>query len=644
MKLSKIRIVNYRCFTDQEIILDDYSCLVGPNGSGKSTVLMALNVFFRNSQAPSDVLNLDEEDFHDRKTSIPIEITITFTNLSDEAKEDLKAYVRQNELVVTARAEWDEPSRSAVVRQLGARQVIKDFAPYFEADESGAKAAELRSIFAELRDKYDDVNAGTTKDAMRAALREYEESHTELCEPLESNNQFYGWSKGTNLLSKHCQWVYLPAIKDPTEEQDEQRNSALGKLLQRSIRSQIDFSESISKLQRDARDKYEEILNAQNSALEEIGATIQGRLREWSHSGARVELGWHLDEKKSVTIADPYARAKVGEGGFLGEIVRTGHGMQRSFLIALLQVLASIDEESHPTLLLGFEEPELYQHPPQAKHLANLLEGLSKQDTQAIITTHSPYFVSSNGYENIRLFKLPEGTTESTVSQITFDELSSILAAALGSAPQHPSSLMAAVEQIMQPSQNELFFCKVPILVEGSEDVAFISAYLTHTDKWSEFRRLGCHFIVCEGKTNMSRPLAIANGLKLPAFVVFDGDCDKEELTEHERDNGCLIALLDENTKPITDESYFGNRMVMWSTRIFDVICNEVGQGTWVKAENDAREKYNLQAGVRRKNPVLITATLENLLGNNVKFTLLDQLCTNLLAYAESQSTSNKTA
>ncbi len=307
-------------------------------------------------------------------------------------------------------------------------------------------------------------------------------------------------------------------------------------------------------------------------------------------------------------------------------------------------MLASIDEESHPTLLLGFEEPELYQHPPQAKHLANLLEGLSKQDTQAIITTHSPYFVSSNGFENIRLFKLPEGTTESTVTQLTFNELSNILATALGKAPQHPSSLMAAVEQIMQPSQNEIFFCKVPVLVEGSEDVAYISAYLTHTDKWSEFRRLGCHFIICEGKTNMSRPLAIANGLKLSAFVVFDGDCDKEDLVGHKRDNDCLIALLDENPKPITAEVYFGNRLVMWKTRIFDAISNEVGQDTWANAENDAREKYNLQAGVRRKNPVLIAATLENLLGNNVKFTLLDQLCTNLLAYAESQSVSGNTA
>ena len=91
MKLTKLRIVNYRCFKNQEIVFDDYSCLVGPNGSGKSTILMVLNVFFRNSQAPSDVLNLDEEDFHDRNTSEPIEITATFGDLSDDAKDDLKA-------------------------------------------------------------------------------------------------------------------------------------------------------------------------------------------------------------------------------------------------------------------------------------------------------------------------------------------------------------------------------------------------------------------------------------------------------------------------------------------------------------------------------------------------------------------------
>lgn len=47
MKIESVRIENFRCFEDETIEFNDYSCLVGPNGAGKSTVFNALNVFFR---------------------------------------------------------------------------------------------------------------------------------------------------------------------------------------------------------------------------------------------------------------------------------------------------------------------------------------------------------------------------------------------------------------------------------------------------------------------------------------------------------------------------------------------------------------------------------------------------------------------
>src|SRR5690606_33860306 len=105
-------------------------------------------------------------------------------------------------------------------------------------------------VFAAIREKYGDVEHATTMDAMKESLRSFEENHPELCEPIESPNQFYGWSRGANLLSKYVQWIYLPAVKDPSAEQDEQKNTALGKLLQRSVRSQIDFSTPVSELRR----------------------------------------------------------------------------------------------------------------------------------------------------------------------------------------------------------------------------------------------------------------------------------------------------------------------------------------------------------------------------------------------------------
>ena len=305
MRLAKLRIKNFRCFKEQEISLDAYSCLVGANGSGKSTVLMALNVFFRNTNAPSDVINLQDEDFHLRDTSKPVEITCIFSDLSDDAKVDLKAYVRQNELSVTAKAFWDPATARAEVKQVGVRKVMIDFTPYFEAVDNKAKAPELKSIYNSIRETHKDLPPPASMEAMRDALREFEEAHPALCEEVESGNQFYGWSKGSNLLGKYIQWVYLPAVKDPTDEQDEQKNTALGSLLQRSIRSEVDFSEPLEKLRLSATEEYRQLIDAKNSVLGALAAKIQTQLQSWAHPGARVELNWHFDDRKSVSVVDP---------------------------------------------------------------------------------------------------------------------------------------------------------------------------------------------------------------------------------------------------------------------------------------------------------------------------------------------------
>jgi len=335
MRLTKLRIKNFRCFKEQEVTFDAYSCLVGANGAGKSTILMALNVFFRDSSAPTDVINLQDEDFHLKDTTNPIEITCVFGDLSDEAKSDLKAYVRQSVLSVTAKATWDDSTSRAEVKQVGVRKVMLDFAPYFEAVDQKAKAGELKEIFNTLRKKHPELQAANSMAAMHDALREYEEANPTLCEEVESGSQFYGWSKGTNLLGKYIQWVYLPAVKDPTDEQDELKNTALGSLLQRSIRSEVNFSEPLEKLRLVATEQYRQLIDEKNSVLGDIAKKIQTQLQNWAHPGARVELNWHFDDQKSVSVTDPFARAKVGEGEFLGEIARAGHGLQRSFLVSI---------------------------------------------------------------------------------------------------------------------------------------------------------------------------------------------------------------------------------------------------------------------------------------------------------------------
>ena len=77
-----------------------------------------------------DVSTLSEEDFHRKNTAVPIKITLTFEDLSEAARDDLKRYVRQRQLAVFATAEWSDGDRSATVKQDGARLVMRTFAPF----------------------------------------------------------------------------------------------------------------------------------------------------------------------------------------------------------------------------------------------------------------------------------------------------------------------------------------------------------------------------------------------------------------------------------------------------------------------------------------------------------------------------------
>ena len=83
------------------------------------------------------------------------------------------------------------------------------------------KVLELKGKYNEIRKAVPALPASGSKPQMISALRDYEEKHPERCKLLLDSNQFYGWSKGANLLRKYIQWIYIPAVKDVSTEQDE---------------------------------------------------------------------------------------------------------------------------------------------------------------------------------------------------------------------------------------------------------------------------------------------------------------------------------------------------------------------------------------------------------------------------------------
>src|SRR6185437_8374740 len=298
----------------------------------------------------------------------------TFTDLDAEAREDFKHYVRHDQLVISACASWDEKSHTAEVTQMGQRLVIGAFAEYFKAEGEGANVGQLREIYARIAENYPDLRAANTKSAMKEALNEFESAHPELCQLRRAGDEFYGFTKGSNKLRKYLEWVFVPAVKDASTEQIEAKKTALGLLLERTVRTRMSFSQPLEHLRTEVQTKYQEILEQNQDALESLSKSLSARIQEWAHADAKLTLNWRNEPAKHISITEPLAEVLAGDCRFQGTIARLGHGFQRSFLLTLLQELSGCPDNGNPRLLLACEEPELYQHPPQARHLSAVLQ------------------------------------------------------------------------------------------------------------------------------------------------------------------------------------------------------------------------------------------------------------------------------
>ena len=129
------------------------------------------------------------------------------------------------------------------------------FRGFFEKMKLDAPAKELNELYEQLQKAFPDLAKATSKPAKMEALQAYEAAHPEQRGLIESEDQFYGVSRGKNRLDKYVQWVFIPAVKDAASEQLEARNTALGRLLERTVRSQVSLDGPVAELKREMTEK-----------------------------------------------------------------------------------------------------------------------------------------------------------------------------------------------------------------------------------------------------------------------------------------------------------------------------------------------------------------------------------------------------
>lgn len=232
-------------------------------------------------------------------------------------------------------------------------------------------------------------------------------------------------------------------------------------------------------------------------------------------------------------------------------------------------------------------------------------------------------------------------TRRTEVASVDFETIASKLSVASGKKPVKPEAQRAKLQQALQPHLNEMFFASKVVLVEGLEDVAYITSWLVLSGQSEEFRRHGVHIVPVNGKSHLAEPIIVADCLRIPVFVIFDADGDQTKETPrklHENDNVILLHLLGgDPLQPFPATPIWTDRFVQWPTNIGDILRAEIGTLDWDKTFGAANKGLGNPEGSYAKNPVHIGDHIELLSKSGLVPQTLIKLCDELSKFAASK-------
>ena len=538
MRIKKLHIKNYRSILDQTFKFDPLTVFLGPNGAGKSTVLQALSEFYRTSGS------VPEDDYYNRDTDLEIEISVTFSGLAESEKELFSPYIDDNNLTIT---KVINPSGETYH---GTRYQNPDFARIRKI--SGRR--DLITAYRELKtqEQYKELPNASSADNAEVAMEQWEKEHQEQNQMMRDSGKFFGFRQvGQGRLGKFTKFVLIPAVHDATSEATDQRGSAIHELMELVVRGELSKNTSFVNFRTNINQEYKELVDPEKlPQLSNLAGRLTSNLQSYVPS-ASVLLNWQ--DPDEIAVPMPKADVRLDEDGFIAPVHRVGHGLQRAFIISLLQMLIGIQSEQSseneieeadaiPDLILGIEEPELYQHPNRQRYLKDILHRLSKgtipgvaKRTQVLYATHSPLFVEIKNFDQIRRIhkiKNPDDEKSPLVSVVksgTMQEVANTLQRAQDNSNGTPftaDGLQSRLVAVMTPIINEGFFGDVVALVEGEDDRAAILGCAQSME--IELEAQGVSVIPCNGKTNLDKPFLIFSRLDIPTYVIFDSDSDKK--------------------------------------------------------------------------------------------------------------------
>lgn len=619
MIIKSVHVNHFRCILDETLNCEPLTAIVGPNGAGKSSFLRAIELFYAASP------RFSQDDFYNKETDQDIEISITFTELEEDALEKFGLYLDGDELTITRVVSLHDAKPSA--KYHGTKLQNADFIVVREAGSATA----IRQKYGELRQKpeYSDLPTVNSQNAALEAMRQWEVDNLEQCTRRRDDGQFFGFTEvAQGYLGQFTRLISIPAVRDAAEDAAEGKGRPITEILDMVIRATLANRSELKELREQAQKQYEEVMAADTATeLQKIEYDLTSTLMTYVPDAA-VELQWITEG--GVEIAMPKAEVRLVEHGYPTGVVRAGHGLQRAFILTMLQHLTAVQVETSkeegaenlvsadqqgapthslstiPSLVLMIEEPELYQHPSRQRHLSNILlklasgtvPGVAKR-TQVIYSTHSPLFIGIDRFDQVRVLrKIANGLTKPRIAKVVEVEGDTV-AKELWEAcegkdrngnpvPQYTwSTLQPRLQAIMTPWMSEGFFADVVVLVEGEDDrAAILGAALS---KNHDFESQGVAIIPAGGKNSLDRPSLIFQKFGIRVYVIWDSD--KGRKNAKPRENHILLRILEGQIEDWPCGVYENH--ACFESKLEDTVCSEIGQTKFESILEELQEEYN---------------------------------------------------
>lgn len=398
MRLHKLRINGFRRIKEIEVSFGEATFLIGQNNCGKSSILKAIEILLSAKKQLStlDYHSIIDEETGETKPDVSVIVLEgEFRNLPEEAKKwrgfkgRIFSYETDSEtgLSVVYRKTY-ELGKDVVIEFKSKKRIVRqefsDCRTPNDYIQAGLEKEVIEQFFTDL-----DKNIGRSKGAL-AILEQLDEIY-ELSEE-EEWFQNPGGIPG-NVLKMLPRYLLIPVDSSLPEIQGA-GNGVLGKTLN-----------ELFEVVRESSPNYKEAQNYLDKLASELDPQdLTSEFGKMMSELNDVLISIFPDSQLHATtnLSDPNKALKPSFDVEMSSNIRTsvenqGTGMIRAAVFGMLRFrekwLSRKEDEHARSLIICFEEPEIYLHPSAANQMRDAIYELSGSNSQIIASTHSPFLI-----------------------------------------------------------------------------------------------------------------------------------------------------------------------------------------------------------------------------------------------------------